>query len=144
MHHYSLCLPLSHGFLRHKQPSHYTCCFATSVTTTSCCSLLWRGTGASRGAFLQGRAETHRAPERDAFKTVHIIIGPAIMLFVLVLGFYPLFFDLQTSMLLNEDFSQSFTYAYTRMCAYVGVQYTKTMNQAKEALVADKISKLRN
>ena len=41
-----------------------------------------------------------------AFKSVHFITGLVIMLPVLVLSFFPLFVDLQTRMLFNEDFSQ--------------------------------------
>lgn len=41
-----------------------------------------------------------------AFKSVHMITGMVIMLPVLVLSFFPLFVDLQTRMLFNEDFSQ--------------------------------------
>ena len=43
---------------------------------------------------------------RVAFKSVHLITGMVIMLPVLLLSFLPLFVDLQTRMLFNEDFSQ--------------------------------------
>lgn len=43
-----------------------------------------------------------------AFKSVHLITGMVIMLPVLLLSFFPLFVDLQTRMLFNEDFSQRY------------------------------------
>ena len=43
---------------------------------------------------------------RVAFKSVHLITGMVIMLPILLLSFLPLFVDLQTRMLFNEDFSQ--------------------------------------
>ena len=41
-----------------------------------------------------------------AFKSVHLVTGMVIMLPILLLSFFPLFVDLQTRMLFNEDFSQ--------------------------------------
>lgn len=41
-----------------------------------------------------------------AFKSVHMGIGFVIMLPILALSFFPLFVDLQTRMLFNEEFSQ--------------------------------------
>lgn len=43
-----------------------------------------------------------------AFKSVHLITGIVIMVPVLLLSFIPLFVDLQTRMLFNEDFSQRY------------------------------------
>lgn len=43
-----------------------------------------------------------------AFKSVHLATGLVIMLPVLLLSFFPLFVDLQTRMLFNEDFSQRY------------------------------------
>lgn len=43
-----------------------------------------------------------------AFKSVHLITGIVIMVPVLLLSFVPLFVDLQTRMLFNEDFSQRY------------------------------------
>lgn len=40
-----------------------------------------------------------------AFMTVHTGVGVVIMLPVLAISFFPLFVDLQTRMLFNEDFS---------------------------------------
>lgn len=40
------------------------------------------------------------------FKSVHIGIGLVIMIPVLTLSFFPIFVDLQTRMLFNEDFSR--------------------------------------
>lgn len=40
------------------------------------------------------------------FKAVHMLIGLVIMLPTLMLSFFPIFVDLQTRMLFNEDFSQ--------------------------------------
>lgn len=45
---------------------------------------------------------------RAAYKTVHMGVGMVIMLPLLVLSFFPLFVDLQTRMLFNEDFSQRY------------------------------------
>ncbi|CBJ30457.1 1,3-beta-glucan synthase, family GT48 [Ectocarpus siliculosus] len=46
-----------------------------------------------------------------AFKSVHLITGIVIIAPVLLLSFFPLFVDLQTRMLFNEDFSQRFSIA---------------------------------
>lgn len=43
-----------------------------------------------------------------AFKSVHLITGIVIIAPVLLLSFFPLFVDLQTRMLFNEDFSQRY------------------------------------
>lgn len=43
-----------------------------------------------------------------AFKSLHLITGMVIMIPVLLLSFFPLFVDLQTRMLFNEDFSQRY------------------------------------
>jgi len=43
---------------------------------------------------------------RVAFKSVHFMTGMVIMVPILLLSFLPLFVDLQTRMLFNEDFSQ--------------------------------------
>lgn len=43
-----------------------------------------------------------------AFKSVHLITGIVIITPVLLLSFFPLFVDLQTRMLFNEDFSQRY------------------------------------
>lgn len=45
---------------------------------------------------------------RLAFHFVHYAIGIIIMLPVLALSFLPIFVDLQTRMLFNDDFSQRF------------------------------------
>lgn len=43
---------------------------------------------------------------RIAFKSVHLAIGFVIMVPVLLISFFPLFVELQTRLLFNEDFAQ--------------------------------------
>ena len=43
-----------------------------------------------------------------AFKSLHLVTGLVIMIPVLLLSFFPIFVDLQTRMLFNEDFSQRY------------------------------------
>lgn len=53
-----------------------------------------------------------------AFKSVHLITGMVIMLPVLLLSFIPLFVDLQTRMLFNEDFSQRYVF-FSLVCLVI-------------------------
>lgn len=75
-----------------------------------------------------------------AFKSVHLITGIVIIAPVLLLSFFPLFVDLQTRMLFNEDFSQRYACVFghtSRLPTGLGISEKRVVQNVLRSHVSD-------